>query len=362
MAQLESLRSEIDRIDKQIIDLLNSRMTVSEKVGRLKKIMNKQVVDFAREDAIIKQLIAVNPGPLSDIILKAIYGEILSGSRSLQAREKIAFLGPVGTFSHEAAIARFGQSAQLLPCSTIADIFDEMNQNQSTYGIVPIENSIEGSIRETLDQLMTSSVIIIAELGLRISHSLMNISGKLEDVRKVVSHPQALAQCRGWLNKTLPSIPLLETLSTAKACEIAVEDAEAAAIGNECFGVSLELITARKAIQDKNENFTRFVILGRTPQAPTDNDKTSIVFWVEDKPGTLFSVLKDFADYGINLSRIESRPDKGINPWKYAFFVDLSGHRDDPNVSNCLKEVGKSATHVKILGSYPVHDQSQEIS
>jgi chorismate mutase/prephenate dehydratase len=350
---LQELRARIDELDRDIVRLLNRRMTLAQEIGHFKSATARNIVDRERETEILRRLTTENPGPLSEQALSAVFREIFSGSRALQAPVTIAFLGPAGTFTHEAAIEMFGHSASYLPCLTVRDVFEEVIHGGVTYAVAPIENSIEGSVRETLDLLMTSSICICREVSLRISHALMNLTGRIEDIRQVISHQQALAQCRRWLADKLPGIPLRETSSTARAAEQAMEDKETAAIASERIGIRLGLQIIRRGIQDSPENITRFFALGRLKSAPTGNDKTSVVFWTEDKPGALHRILKKFAQHEINLSRIESRPDRGAVPWKYAFFVDLEGHRDDAQVATCLKEIAGKRTMVKVLGSFP---------
>ena len=238
------------------------------------------------------------------------------------------------------------------------EVFEELGRTAADFGVVPVENSIEGSVRETLDALMSSEIGICGEIVLHIRHALMSLSGRMEDIRTVVSHPQALAQCRQWLNRHLPGIALQETSSTAKAAEIALQNPETAAVASETIAKKLGLKVINRDIQDMPDNITRFLVLGREKPAATGDDRTSIVFWTEDTPGALFKILEIFARHEINLSRIESRPDRGGIPWKYAFFVDLAGHRDEPKVAACLKEIDSLRTMVKILGSYPIHSSA----
>jgi chorismate mutase / prephenate dehydratase len=350
---LEELRERIDELDRDIVKLLNQRMNLCQDIGAFKSAAARNVVDTEREAEILRRLASVNPGPLSEQTLSAVFREIFSGSRALQTPVTIAFLGPAGTYTHEAAIQMFGHSASFLPCMTVHDVFEEVIHGGVTYAVAPIENSIEGSVRETLDLLMTSSIGVCREVSLRVSHALMNLTGRIEDIRQVISHPQALAQCRQWLADKLPGIRLQETSSTARAAEQAMENEGIAAIASERLGMRLGLQIIRRGIQDRPENITRFFALGRQKPLPTGDDKTSIVFWTEDKPGALHEVLIKFAQHGINLSRIESRPDREAVPWKYAFFVDLEGHRDDAEVATCLKEIAGKRTMVKVLGSFP---------
>jgi len=353
---LEDLRKRIDRIDQRILELLNERMVASTEIGGIKASQNQDVVDLGREESILQRLISLNSGPLPEKTLRAVYREIFSGSRALQFPVTVAFLGPLGTYSHEAALERFGESASYLPCHTVTDVFQELSQGAVTFGVVPVENTIEGSVRETLDLLMNSSVGVCGEIPLRITHALMNRTGRPEDIRTIASQPQALAQCRQWLMGRFPGIPLLETASTAQAAQKCSEDSSVAAIGNERLASILGLQVIRKGIQDKASNITRFLLLGDLRPAATGKDRTAIIFWTEDRPGALYRILEKFARHGINLSRIESRPDRGDMPWKYAFFVDLEGHRDDPTVQLCINELSGRETVAKILGSFPKAD------
>jgi chorismate mutase/prephenate dehydratase len=354
---LEDLRGQIDQVDREVLELLNRRMALSEEIGRLKAAQGHVVVDSDREETILRRLCSLNTGPLPERTLRAVYREIFSGSRALQMPLTVAFLGPAGTYCHEAATERFGHAASYIPCSTVAEVFEEVNRGGVTFGVVPGENSIEGSVRETLDLLMTSPTGICGEISLRISHALMNRSGRTEDIRAIVSHPQALAQCRQWLQGRFPGVVLQESPSTAHAAEKAVQDEGIAAIANENLAERLGLQIIRRGIQDKVENITRFLVLGNLKPMATGHDKTALVCWTEDRPGSLYSLLEKFARYDINLTRIESRPDKGAMPWKYAFLVDLEGHRDDPKIAECLKELSNRSVMVKVLGSFPVSSE-----
>ncbi len=352
--KLEDLRAKIDGLDLQILDLLNNRMNLSVSIGLLKAAENQDAIDFVREEEILRRLEAHNSGPMRQETLKAIYREIFSGSRALQSPLRIAYLGPPGTHTHNAVLKKFGNSHSLLACSNVREIFEEVSRAEADFGVVPVENSVEGSVRETLDALIVSGVRICGEIVLPIRHALLNLSGRMETIQTVASHPQALAQCRQWLNQHLPSIRTLETSSTAKAAEKALENPETAAVANEAIAQTTALKVIKRHIQDVQDSVTRFLVLGRMKPAITGDDRTSIIFWTKNKPGALFNILEAFAGREINLCRIESRPVRGSVPWEYAFFVDLEGHRDDPNVSACLKEIEERGTEVKILGSYPV--------
>jgi chorismate mutase/prephenate dehydratase len=352
--KLSLLRMNIDELDLQLLSLLNKRMSVSQEIGDIKKREKRETLDACREEAVLNHLINKNNGPLLNTTLKAIYREIFSGSRSLQRPIKVAYLGPAGTFSHHAATVKFGDSSDLVACNSIEDVFLLVSQDAVTYGIVPIENSIEGSVRETMDSLMNSSAQICGEFMIKISHDLMSKTGKPDTISRITSHPQALAQCRKTLAGFFPGIPQIESESTAVAGRKALDDPTIAVIGSESLGKMLGLIPIRKNVQDRADNFTRFFMLSSLDAPKTGNDKTSIVFWTDDRPGALYSILKEFAEGNINLTRIESRPDKGALLWKYAFFLDFEGHRQDENIERCLEVVSKKTAMLKVLGSYPL--------
>lgn len=353
--RIEELRDRIDHIDQEILDLLNKRMAIAETIGGIKEAHGRDVIDMRREEDVLARLLSQNSGLVAERALIAIYREIFSASRSLQRPLTVAYLGPEATYTHEASLERFGQAASYVECGTVSEIFELVEQDGARFGVVPIENSIEGSVRETLDLLMMSKTTACGEISLQISHCLVNLTGNIEDIGRIVSHPHALAQCRQWLASHLPGTPLGETSSTARAAQSAGQDKTVAAIANERAAIRFGLQVIRRGIQDKLENITRFLVLGSLKPAPTGKDRTSLVFWTEDRPGALYRILEKFARHGLNLSRILSRPDRNATPWKYAFFVDVEGHKDDPQVSQCLKELASRHTTVKVIGSFPIH-------
>jgi chorismate mutase/prephenate dehydratase len=265
---------------------------------------------------------------------------------------KVAFLGPKATFSHLATMQQFGLSAELVPLKSIPAVFEEVEKGKALYGVVPVENSTEGVISHTLDMFMESSLKITAEILLEVHHDLLSRTGRMEDVRKVYSHPQPLAQCRQWLDENLPGIPVVDVASTAAAAQIVSDDYTAAAIASELAGSLYDLKTVRSRIEDQVNNFTRFLVVSRTPTERSGNDKTSVMFSVKDEPGILCRMLEPFARRGINLSKIESRPYKK-KAWEYIFFLDLFGHASDPDVAVALDELKECCQFLKILGSYP---------
>ena len=349
---IEELRSAIDSIDDHIVALLNERSRVVLEVGRLKSGNNLQFHVPGRERQIYERLLNSNPGPFPNDALRSIYREIISACLALESPMKVAFLGPKATFSHLATMQQFGLSAELVPLKSIPAVFEEVEKGKALYGVVPVENSTEGVISHTLDMFMESGLKITAEILLEVHHYLLSRTGRMEDIKKVYSHPQPLAQCRQWLDENLPGIPVVDVASTAVAAQIVSEDYSAAAIASELAASLYDLKTVRNRIEDQVNNFTRFLVISRTPTERSGNDKTSVMFSVRDEPGILCRMLEPFAKRGINLSKIESRPYKK-KAWEYIFFLDLFGHASDPEVAVALEELKECCQFLKVLGSYP---------
>jgi chorismate mutase / prephenate dehydratase len=276
----------------------------------------------------------------------------------IEARLTVAYLGPPATFSHMASIQHFGNSVRMVPKNTIQDVFEAVEREESNYGVAPVENSSEGPVSLTLDTFIQSEVKICAEITTKISHDLLSLSGDAWDMKKIYSHPQALNQCRDWLRKNFPHVQLEETGSTARAAQRAVEDPKAAAIASSLAASLYGLKVVAPQIEDHLNNATRFLVLGRQGAERTGRDKTSVLFVVSHAPGTLFRVLQVFYEKGINLTKIESRPNKG-KPWEYIFFIDFEGHTTDPRVAQALHEVKEHVLFVKLLGSYPQSPQEK---
>jgi len=350
--KLQELRERIDALDDQILDLLNRRAEVVVEVGTTKQRSRGEYYVPSREKAIYERLIAKNSGPFSDEGVRRVFREIISASLSLEQPLKVAFLGPQATYTHIAAMQQFGLSAQLVPLKSIPSIFDEVSRGRASYGVVPVENSNEGAVSHTLDMFMSSDLKIIAEILLPVSHDLLNLSGELGDVRMVTSHPQAIGQCRSWLEENLPDVPLADASSTATAAQQAAEDASVAAIASEAAASLYGLRVVKKKIEDNPNNFTRFLIVGREMQGPSGNDKTSIMFSVKDQAGILYHMLEPFSKRNINLAKIESRPTKG-KAWEYIFFLDMIGHVQDRDIADAVEELRSLCQFLKILGSYP---------
>ncbi|RKX59771.1 MAG: prephenate dehydratase [Thermodesulfobacteriota bacterium] len=350
--KLNKLRKKIDEIDQKIVDLLKERIEIAKEIGKIKKDLNIQSFDLSREKEIIKRILDINKGIFPEEALKIIYSEIICACRGIQEKPKVAYLGPEATFSHIAALNFFGTSSELIPVESITDVFEEVLSERVNFGIVPIENSIEGVVATTLDAIYEYNLKVCGEIYESISHHLMNLTGRLEDIKKILSHPQAIAQCRKWLRKRLPSIPIEPVSSTALAAKWAAVDKNVAAIASLMAAKLYHLQIVAKNIEDIKGNSTRFWIIGKTEVPPTGNDKTSLLFSIADKPGALFEVLKCFAERKINLTKIESRPSKN-EPWKYIFFLDCEGHIKEEKIQSCLEEMQKYCLQVVWLGSYP---------
>nr|HPN73513.1 prephenate dehydratase [Candidatus Omnitrophota bacterium] len=305
-----------------------------------------------RESQVYSRVSRENRGPIKDESIKAIYREIMSGCLSLERPFKVAYLGPELTFTHQAALKKFGSSLEYMPCDSISGVFAEVEKGNADYGVVPIENSTEGAVNHTLDMFTDSPLMICSEIYLDIHQNLLAVSRKAGNIKRVYSHPSVFGQCRIWLEKNLPDARLEETASTAKAAEEASKKANSACIASELAAGRYGLEIVARSIQDSSVNITRFLVIGRHTSGVSGEDKTSILFSVPDKPGILHEMLGAFRKRNINLTKIESRPSKkGL--WKYYFFVDMEGHSKTPKVREALKEIEKKASFVKILGSYP---------
>ena len=349
---LAPLRDSIDSIDNRIMELLNERAHLVKEVGRLKQAESREFHVPNREREIYERLTAVNPGPFPNEALRSVFREIISASLALEAPMRVAFLGPKATFSHLATMQLFGLSAELVPQKSIPAVFEEVEKDLALYGVVPVENSTEGVVSHTLDMFMESELKIRAEVLLEISHYLLSRTGRLEDIKKVYSHPQPLAQCRNWLEENLPHIPVVDVASTTMAAQIVSEDYSAAAIASQYAASVYDLKVVRERIEDQVNNFTRFLIIGKKLADVSGDDKTSLMFAVKDEPGILYRMLEPFAKRGVNLCKIESRPMKK-KAWEYIFFLDLLGHISEPKVAAAVQELKGYCQFVKLLGSYP---------
>jgi chorismate mutase/prephenate dehydratase len=350
--KIRKLRRKIDLIDGDILGLLNERAKVTLQIGTLKSRKAKPSFSPYREAQVYQRLLGANKGPLNNGTIKAIYREIMSGSLALQNPPLIAYLGPEATFTHIAALNKFGASLDYLECNSIQDVFTEIERGRADYGVVPIENSTEGAVNHTLDMFVDSELKICAEVYLPIEHNLLSRHKKLASVKKVYSHQQVFAQCRMWLEKNLPSAKLIACASTTQAAILASSVKEAAAIASALAAERYKLNIPARSIEDSAHNITRFLIIGKQDVEPSGTDKTSIVFSMKDRAGALHDVLVPFKRKGINLTKIESRPSKK-KAWKYYFFVDMQGHIKNKKIKQALEQLQRHCTFLKILGSYP---------
>jgi chorismate mutase/prephenate dehydratase len=350
--KIQELRKKIDEIDDKLVDLLNERAKIVIEVGNIKKAEKLDFHSPSREREILERLTARNTGPLPEDTLKAVYHEILSSSLSLERPLKVAYLGPRATFTHQAGMQQFGLAAQYVPVESIKDVFNEVERGRADYGVVPIENSTSGAVIYTLDMFIDSELKISAEIMLEVSQHLLSRSGKIEDIKKIYTISPAAAQCRQWLEKNLPGVPVLDATSTARAAEMALDDPSAAAIASEMAAVLYSLQIAARKIEDSASNITRFLVIAPKYPGRTGRDKTSIMFSIKDKVGALYAMLAPFAESGINLNRLDARP-SGRKVWDYVFFIDMEGHIEDENVAKAIENLKKDCLFLKVLGSYP---------
>ncbi|MBU0485035.1 MAG: prephenate dehydratase [Proteobacteria bacterium] len=346
------VRNKIDAIDDQILKLLKKRLNCAKKIGQLKEKGNKAKWDPLRERQIFSRLSTDNQGEFPEQSLDSIFHEIITTCRLSQKEVAVAYLGPEATFSHLAGVKYFGTSAKYRPVETIEDIFLEVERERIEYGIVPVENSIEGSVTSTLDSFIKYRVKICGELHLGIKHHLINQSGEIKDIKLIASHSQPLAQCRQWLKKNLPEIPCQSVFSTGVASKMAAEDPTIAAIASSLAIKTYHLQTVISGIEDYRGNTTRFLLIGKESPSRSGNDKTSLLVSLLDRPGALNDALRFLADRDINLTRIESRPVKN-EPGNYLFFLDMLGHLEDNPIREGCEKLKQVCSSYEWLGSYP---------
>jgi len=350
--KIRLLRQKIDSLDQEILRLLNERAEVALEVGKVKS--GSRIVPYnpQREEEILRRLESSSQGSFPGRAIFRVFREVISACRSLEAELTIAYLGPPATYTHLACIERFGSSVETVPKETIQEVFEAVEREKANYGMVPIENSTEGVVNRTLDMFIDADVKICGEILIRISHDLLSLSGRAGDVEKVCSHYQALAQCRQWLRKNFPQAQMAETVSTAKAAQMAAQDPKAAAVASSLAAELYGLNVIESRIEDYLNNYTRFLVLGLQASERTGRDKTSLLFSIPDSPGSLYEILKPFSEKSINLTKIESRPIKD-KPWEYVFFLDFEGHATDQHIHEAVAELKKKVLFLKLLGSYP---------
>ncbi len=355
---LEPIRQKIDQLDKQLVSIINERLALAAEIGKIKRKEGGQIYVAEREDAVLRKVTGQNDGPIKNEALKAIYREIMSAAIALEKPLLIAYLGPEASNTHAAAMKKFGASVDYHAMATIGDIFTAVEKGETDYAVIPIENSTEGSVREALDNFVESDLKIVAQIHLEISHALISNS-PLEQIERVYSKDQALAQCRHWLQRHLPHAQLVDAPSTSRAVQFAKEEPGTAAVAGELAAEHYGVPVIERNIQDRADNTTRFFVIGKKPSGSAGSGKDISSFLVSlgdeaaSHSGALLKMLMPLAERGINLSKIESRPSKK-RPWDYYFFLDVTGHYDDAAMKEALAELKKFCPMVKWLGSYPV--------
>ncbi|ATS20940.1 prephenate dehydratase [Xanthomonas phaseoli pv. phaseoli] len=353
---LADVRAKIDEIDRNIQALIAERANFAHQVGKAKGKL-AAAVDYyrpEREAQVLRMVVDRNEGPLSDEVLVHVYREIMSACLAQQEPLKIGYLGPEGTFSQQAVLKHFGRSAVGLPMATIEEVFQEVEAGNADFGVVPVENSGQGTIQVTLDMFLTSNLKICGEVELRVHQYLLSRNGRLEDIERIYAHSQSFAQTAGWLRSHLPKVEKIAVSSNAEGARRARNAEDAAAIGGESaahvYGLKKVIM---KSIEDDDDNTTRFLVIGRQIFPSSGHDRTSVLVFIHDKPGALFDVLSPFARHGISMNRIESRPSHQAK-WEYGFFIDLIGHVEDDAMKQALAELKAHSAQIKVLGSYPV--------
>jgi chorismate mutase/prephenate dehydratase len=351
--QLAHIRAQIDALDQKAVRLLNARLKLAQKIGELKRGTHSRIYVAEREAQVLRRVQAANQGPLKPAALSAIYREIMSAALALEKPLVIAYLGPEATNTHQAALKKFGASVEYRPMQSLADVFAAVEKGEADYGVVPVENSTEGSVRDSLDLFVETPLKIVAEMQLSIDHALISRE-PLAKIRKVYSKDQALAQCRRWLQRNLPHAQLIDVDSTARGVQLAAREKGAAAVAPRLAAERYRVPVRAEHIQDKKNNTSRFGILGREASGPVGGgqDKTSLLVSLHHEPGALLRALQPFDRRKLNLTRIESRPSR-LRPWDYIFFLDVTGHYEDPAMQAALKQLQRHCPLVKWLGSYP---------
>lgn len=351
------VRTQIDNIDNNILELLKTRLTYAKEIGKLKDEGKRAKWDPLREHQIYERLLSSNNAVFPEKALRSIFHEIITTCRLSQKKQEVSYLGPEATFTHLAGVKYFGHSADYKALESIDDVFAEVEKGRTSYGIVPVENSIEGAVFSTLDSFMKYNVKICGEVRLAISHNLVCRSGNLEDIQTVASHAQPLAQCRDWLRTNMPNVPTLPVFSTGAAAQMAANNPNIGAIASSLAIKTYELQVVVKGIEDYRGNTTRFLVIGPTSPEFSGEDRTSLLIGTMDRPGALNEILTVLSEEVINLAKIESRPIKGKH-WKYMFFLDMLGHIEENHIKAGCDRIKKLCSYYEWLGSYPRSSES----
>lgn len=351
------MNEKIEKLDRQILKLIEERSALY--LEELRSLSEDELrISAANPIDLEKTVHDAYRGPIPSENIIKLLKELHAQTILLRRPLNVAYLGPAGTFTHIALLEIFSDAVNTIPQKTVPDVFDEVERGAADFGVVPVENSSEGAVTYTLDELLDSDLMIVSEKFLRITHSLVSLCDDLKRIKKLYSHPQPLGQCKTWLRNYLPNVEIIQVNSTSKAAETASWDKFSAAIASEVAAEIYKLGVLAKGIEDSRNNFTRFLVIGKKDNPATGNDKTSIVCSVKDRPGALYEMLKPFHEAGINMTKIESRPDKK-KMWAYNFFIDFIGHREDAVVRNALEKMKESTIFLKILGSYPIRSHEQ---
>ena len=351
-AQLKQLRDKIDAIDSELLKLMSNRAGLAQEIGQIK---NGMAYRPEREAQVLARLCELNPGPLPNEHIVRLFTEIMSLCRSMEEPLTIAYLGPRGTFSEEAALKRFGGVVTTLACTSIDDVFRKVESRAAGYGVVPVENSTEGAVGRSLDMLLQTPLKVCGEIALPIHQLLLARHTDLARITRIYSHPQSFSQCHEWLNANLPHLTgeaRINAASNADAARLAAQDENAAAVAGRKAGEVFGLTVCAENIEDDPNNTTRFLVIGAQEVAPSGKDKTSLVMSARNLPGAIHGLLAPLAAHGVSMSRLESRPSRA-GLWEYVFFVDIEGHQQDIKVAKALQELQEKAAFLKVLGSYP---------
>jgi chorismate mutase/prephenate dehydratase len=349
--QVNQLRDEIDAIDRELLNLVNTRANLAKQIGQFKKGL---IYRPEREAQVLERMRELNSGPLTHEHVSQLFTEIMSLCRAMEKPLTVAYLGPQGTFSEEAVLNRFGSIVTTLPCESIDEVFHKVESGTASNGVVPVENSNEGAVGKTLDLLLQTSLKVCGEIQLSIHQCLLALHTDLKGIKKIYSHPQSLAQCHEWLNTNfpLPQVKRVIAASNAHAAMMAAEDKNIAAIASKKAAEVYKLSICAENIEDDPRNTTRFLVLGTQDVAPSGKDKTSLAMSAKNIPGAIHELLSPLAKHGVSMSHLESRPSRA-SLWEYVFFVDIQGHQQNEKIAKALEEIREKATFLKILGSYP---------
>jgi len=349
---ISDLRNRIDAIDKQLVEMINERANCALEIGKLKNKGEKSIFAPEREKQVLAGVLVNNQGPLSDKTMSAVFREVISACRALEKPIAVAYFGPAGSNTHIASILKFGESTEFIAANTIPDVFSAVEHKEANYGVVPVENSTEGVVNHTLDMFLLSDLRICAEIYAPISHNILSSGTDLSQIKRIYSIGQAIAQCRNWLAAHLPGVEIIEVSNTAKGARMCEGYPTSAAIASSLAAKEYGLNIIAEGIEDNPHNRTRFLVVGHSKPEPSSKDKTSLVFSVPHKSGSLYHALTVFDSEGINLTMIESRPTKQM-PWEYIFFIDCQGHEKEEHIKRAVAKLSEMALFVRVLGSYP---------